>query len=244
MANFVNYYRVSTKAQQSTHLGLDAQKASINRYVESVNGNVVAEFEEVESGKSKEKISIHHKLSIESLLSNRPKLLEAIKYCNINNATLLVKEPERLSRHSLLIDFLINSGVSFICTDCPNDSALIIRIKVAIGEDFLRQVSERTSLALQERKKQIKENGFFISKIGVKHTKLGNDNLPKIKTATKFPSPVYTKAFGYAKSLHNNGLPIADIASILAKEGYSSPSGKPFAPYNVYRMFSYNNYSI
>ncbi len=40
MAGFVGYYRVSTRAQERSGLGLDAQKAAVAAYVRSVGGSL------------------------------------------------------------------------------------------------------------------------------------------------------------------------------------------------------------
>ena len=52
---FVAYYRVSTDKQGRSGLGLDAQKGTVGRFLASANGALVAEFEEVESGKRRDR---------------------------------------------------------------------------------------------------------------------------------------------------------------------------------------------
>jgi DNA invertase Pin-like site-specific DNA recombinase len=49
--NCIAYYRVSTDRQGKSGLGLEAQKETVNRYLESVRWNLVGEYVEVESGK-------------------------------------------------------------------------------------------------------------------------------------------------------------------------------------------------
>ena len=68
---YVSYYRVSTKRQS---LGLDAQRATVSKYVKANGGKVIAEFSEKESGK----------------LATRPKLHEALALCRKSGATLLI----------------------------------------------------------------------------------------------------------------------------------------------------------
>ena len=48
---YVAYYRVSTRAQGRSGLGLEAQQASVDRFLRTVFGNLLAEFTEVESGR-------------------------------------------------------------------------------------------------------------------------------------------------------------------------------------------------
>ena len=67
---FVAYYRVSTDKQGRSGLGLEAQHAMVRAYIEHERGQLMGEFEEVESGKRKD----------------RPQLAEAIRICKIGRA--------------------------------------------------------------------------------------------------------------------------------------------------------------
>jgi hypothetical protein len=64
MKNFIVYYRVSTKKQEKTRLGLGAQKIAVERFVAAEKGQILAEFTEVETGKD----------------ASRPKLAEACRH--------------------------------------------------------------------------------------------------------------------------------------------------------------------
>ena len=48
---FVAYYRVSTGKQGKSGLGIEAQRAAVERYLNGGNWRIIAEFTEVESGK-------------------------------------------------------------------------------------------------------------------------------------------------------------------------------------------------
>ena len=61
----IAYFRVSTDRQGKSGLGLEAQKESVTRYLESVGWNLIDEYVEVESGKRK----------------NRPQLAAALEAC-------------------------------------------------------------------------------------------------------------------------------------------------------------------
>ncbi|MGI4802966.1 MAG: recombinase family protein [Janthinobacterium lividum] len=48
---FVSYLRVSTDGQGRSGLGLEAQRQAVAAHVAHVGGTLLAEFQEVESGK-------------------------------------------------------------------------------------------------------------------------------------------------------------------------------------------------
>lgn len=153
MKNFVALYRVSTEKQGQSGLGLGAQKFAVENYVQSVGGEIVETFTEVISGGAgKDRISTSNNLTTVKLLRKRPKLQAAIDYCLKHNATLVVKEASRLTRYSLLMDFLLASKLDFVCADSPNDSPLIIKLKTALHEEELLKISERTKAALAAKK--------------------------------------------------------------------------------------------
>ena len=81
--SFVAYYRVSTDKQGRSGLGLEAQREAVARHVQSVNGLIVAEMQEVESGKR----------------ADRPQLLAAISACRVHRATLVIAKLDRLTRN-------------------------------------------------------------------------------------------------------------------------------------------------
>ena len=83
---FVAYYRVSTKKQGQSGLGLEAQKAAVTDYLNGGRWRLVAHFTEVESGKR----------------SDRPELAKALAMCRLRGATLVVAKLDRLARNVVL----------------------------------------------------------------------------------------------------------------------------------------------
>lgn len=136
MKSYVIYYRVSTKKQGLSGLGLEAQKTIVENYIK---GNpVIAKFTEIETGKS----------------ANRPQLNKALECCKLNNATLVVANLSRLARSLHFVTSLQNSGVDFIACDMPTANRLTIHIIAAIAENEALLISQRTKAALAEKKKQ------------------------------------------------------------------------------------------
>jgi DNA invertase Pin-like site-specific DNA recombinase len=50
-ANIIAYYRVSTQQQGKSGLGLDAQRAAVQRFADSETFTIAQEFIEIETGK-------------------------------------------------------------------------------------------------------------------------------------------------------------------------------------------------
>jgi DNA invertase Pin-like site-specific DNA recombinase len=134
--NFVAYYRVSTRAQQATGLGLDSQRAAVVRYVASSRGVLVDEIEEVESGSR----------------VDRPRLTTALETCKRLRATLVIAKLDRLARNLSFISSLMDSGVEFVATDMPSANRLTIHIVSAIAEYERELISQRVRAALAAAK--------------------------------------------------------------------------------------------
>lgn len=128
----IAYFRVSTDRQGKSGLGLEAQKESVNRYLESVGWNLIGEYVEVESGKRK----------------NRPQLAAALEACKKEKATLLIAKLDRLARNVHFVSGLMESGVDFVAADNPHANKLMIHLLAAFAEHEREQISQRTKEAL------------------------------------------------------------------------------------------------
>ncbi len=131
---FVSYFRVSTKRQGTSGLGLDAQREAVRQFVGG--GDFVASFEEVESGGR----------------SDRPALEAALRTCRLRNATLVIAKLDRLARSVAFVSRLMEEGVDFVAVDNPNANRLTIHMLAAIAEHERELISQRTRAALQAAK--------------------------------------------------------------------------------------------
>src|SRR5260370_12721803 len=129
---YVAYYRVSTKRQGYSGLGLEAQREAVACYVQNVSGKLVAGFTEVRSGTK----------------STRPFLAEAIRTCRMRLAVLVIARLDRLARNVAMIAELMDSEVEFVAVDFPTASRLTLHILAAIAEYESKLASERTKAAL------------------------------------------------------------------------------------------------
>ena len=132
MQSFVAYYRVSTKRQGQSGLGLEAQESAVARHVKSTGGNLVAEFKEVESGRK----------------SDRPELEEAIAVARKTKSILVVAKLDRLSRDPEFLFRLQNSKLEFVCCDMPQADKFTIGIMIVMAQKERDDISRRTKSAL------------------------------------------------------------------------------------------------
>ncbi len=226
--DYVIYNRVSTKEQGDSRLGLEAQERINLSYINSFNGRVIHTFTEITTGTHKAKIKNDFNLNL--LLKKRPKLLEAIEYCLSNNATLIVKDLSRLGRSQLLISYLIQRGLNFICSDSPNDSPFILQIKAALYEEEARKISERTKQALES----LKARGIKLGHLPTLRWYKGGQATAKIRKEESKEN--YSHLSQYISNLRNQGLSFASVAEELNINGFQTTTGKTFKPMTIKRI--------
>src|SRR5258705_4599547 len=86
MERAVAYYRVSTRQQHRSGLGIEAQRATVTRFAETENLRIIAEYVEAETGKGADALDRRAQLS--TTLATGPH----------TQGPDLVSELERLSR--------------------------------------------------------------------------------------------------------------------------------------------------
>ena len=140
LATYVAYYRVSTKAQGESGLGLEAQRSAVAGYVKGSDRRAVilAEFTEVESGKNNQRVQ----------------LAAAIDRAKKESAVLVIAKLDRLSRNASFIFTLRDSGVNFQCVDMPDANTLTIGIFATLAQHERELISSRTKSALQAKRAQ------------------------------------------------------------------------------------------
>jgi DNA invertase Pin-like site-specific DNA recombinase len=142
-ASFIAYYRVSTDKQGRSGLGLDAQKATVGQYVASASGRIVAQFEEVESGKRRD----------------RPQLALALGACRTRRATLIIAKLDRLARDAkFLLTIAEGAGEGgLVFCDLPQlppgpSGKFIMGMFALVAELERGLISQRTIAALAAAK--------------------------------------------------------------------------------------------
>lgn len=133
-AIYVAYLRQSTKKQENSGLGVEAQREIIQNFLK--DKIPVSEYIETESGRK----------------SDRPKLIEALAECRKKGAILIVAKLDRLSRNVAFTSKLLESDVEIVFCDFPEANKLVLHIISSIAEYEAGLISQRTKQSLKAKK--------------------------------------------------------------------------------------------
>jgi DNA invertase Pin-like site-specific DNA recombinase len=135
----VALYRVSTRQQGDSGLGLAAQRKVVADYVAATGAVVMAEFEEIESGRAKE----------------RPELEKAIAKAKAHRATLCMAKLDRAGRvASEVLSLLDRPGLKVVFADNPNAGRLTLGVLACVAQEEAEAISTRTKAALAAAKER------------------------------------------------------------------------------------------
>jgi len=139
LLRFVSYLRVSTDGQGRSGLGLEAQRQAVAAHIVQAGGELVAEFQEVESGKR----------------ADRPQLAAALAACRTRRAVLVIAKLDRLARNArFLLSVVEGSGeAGVVFCDLPTVPAgpvgkFLLTQMAAVAELEAGLISQRTRAAL------------------------------------------------------------------------------------------------
>lgn len=226
---FVTYFRVSSKAQGQSGLGLDAQRLSVDVYLRGrASARVLAEFTEIETGTDKRE---------------RPKLAEALAHCARTGAALVVANVSRLTRSVGFLHRLLESGVIVTFCDLPQvegpQGRFLLTSMAAVAELEAGLISARTKSALAAAK--------------LRGTKLGNPNGARALLRDRErnqrigTAAVKAKAVAFAERLRpviaelrqaGGWTSLVSLADYLNATGVRTPRGGLWHPTSVQRLLN------
>lgn len=204
---YVAYYRVSTDKQGQSGLGLEAQREAVTRFVAGRKGELIAEYTEVESGKSH---------------VNRPQLAAALATSKKHGATLTIAKLDRLARNVHFVSGLMESAADFVVCDMPHANRLTLHIIAAMAEYERELISSRTKASME----RAKERGV----------KLGNPNwqaaLQKAH-ARRHPARAQAEVVSILRQQKADGKSLREIATGMNALGLKTGSGAQWHPSSV-----------
>ncbi|MDW5318142.1 recombinase family protein [Rhizobium sp. PL01] len=174
--DYVAYYRVSTKRQGRSGLGLEAQQAAVNAFLES-SDTIIAAFTEVVSGRKE----------------NREQLQKAMRLAKAKAVPLLIAKLDRFSRRVSFIASVMESGIQLTIAEMPRATEFQLHIFAALAQEERRLISERTKAALS----QVRKRGKLLGQHGKQLALINRDSADQFagSLAQHLPSDWATLSF-------------------------------------------------
>jgi DNA invertase Pin-like site-specific DNA recombinase len=220
----IAYFRVSTRKQGDSGLGLEGQEAAVKTFAQQRGGKILGSYTEVESGK----------------IAERRELNKALAHARRSKAILVVAKLDRLARNVAFLSALMDSGVEFVACDNPHANRLTIHILAAVAEDEALRISERTKAALAA----YKARG---GKLGASRPECRTltDEARKRGAARAGALAKETAAKAYhdieplLAELRDKGFSLREIARRINDLGHTTRRGKYWSHIQVNRILAY-----
>lgn len=220
---YVSYIRVSTQRQGASGLGLEAQQASVQAFVQQRGGEVLAEFVEVESGRK----------------ADRPQLAAALAEAKRQGAVLLIAKLDRLARNVAFISTLLESGAEVQAADMPEANKFMLHIMAAVAEQEAEAISARTKAALQAAKARGVALGWAQEGRDAEAHRAavekGNAVSARVRGAQ---ADTFAERLRPVLASFAAGASLRDIARELNERGIFTPRGKEWKPAQVSRLLA------
>lgn len=218
--HIIAYYRVSTRRQGQSGLGLEAQREAVATYAKQHKATILHSYTEIESGSR----------------NDRPQLRVAVSHAQATRSRLVVAKLDRLARSVLFTSTLLESNIDFTACDLPEANRSWIQMMSVFAEHERRCISERTKLALAQAKKRGVKLGNpktpeqLNYKLGCKRgSAKAKENRIKERAAWL---PHVANIIEPLRDSHT----LAEIAQHLNEARCVTVNGKPFAPMTVKRI--------
>ena len=139
--SLIGYVRVSTSQQARSGLGIEAQKAALERFAASEACALVRVFVEIETGKGAD------------ALERRPQLATALNEARRQRCPVVVAKLDRLSRDVHFISGLMAHRVPFVVAELGAVvDPFILHLFAALAQKERAMISSRTKAALAAAK--------------------------------------------------------------------------------------------
>ena len=215
---YVLYFRVSTKKQGESGLGLEAQRAYIDYFYR--DKPILAEFTDIRSGKT---------------ITKRPELQKAITLCKKEHAILVVAKVDRLSRNTedaLYIYRQLDERLE--SCDIPNLDKFTLTLFMAIADRERMLISIRTQQAVEARRVRVGE-----WRVGGPNDRKAAAGLLGAKLSKEMAEDNENsrRASALIRMLRASGKSYEEIANQLNESGFKTPRGSQFRRMQVQRLY-------
>jgi DNA invertase Pin-like site-specific DNA recombinase len=224
MDKLIAYYRVSTRKQGQSGLGLEAQEAAVRAYAKVTGGRVLATYTEVESGKRAE----------------RPELSAAVAHARRSKARLVIAKLDRLARNVAFTSALMDAGCDFVACDNPHANRLTIHILAAVAEDEACRISDRTRAALAAAKRRgvrlgSARPGHWKGREAARQEGARKGAAASARVRHQRALAAVEDLVPHMRKLRDSGASLRQVAACLNEAGQSTPRGSTWTAMAVKR---------
>ena len=218
---YVAYYRVSTKKQGESGLGLEAQRTYIEHFYQGKS--IIAEFTDVRSGKD---------------ALNRPQLQQALLLCRQRKATLVVAKVDRLSRNTeQALQIYRELEERLESCDIPNLDKFSLTLFMAIADRERVLTSIRTKVALLQK---VKRSGQWrVGSVAFKSGQASQQGIAVVHQKAR-QNTNSRQATALISRLRAEGKTFDQIAQQLNQDGFRAPRGGRFSAIQAKRLSDRN----
>lgn len=220
--SIVLYLRVSTKEQGRSGLGVEAQRAALQRFAEAEGYVVAGEFLEIETGKGAD------------ALDRRPQLKAALGEARQRHCAVAVAKLDRLSRDVAFISGLMSQRIPFVVAELGSDvDPFVLHLYAALAEKERKLISDRTRAALAAAKvRGVKLGGDRGGLAKGRATGTARSASVRAERANSFAADVAPAA----RALQAQGKSLRAIANTLNDRGLTTARGSQWTAKGVQRV--------
>jgi len=221
---FVSWRRCSTQKQGKSGLGLEAQLSIINYFVNEAQGELIADFHEVYTGKN---------------LHGCVELQKAMECAKKHNATLVVAKTDRFRNleQALEVYRLMDGSIYFCDVPMAEDAAtykFMLSLSWSLAEREAAITSLRTKQALQAKR----DRGEVIGNPNATISAAMRANSIASRRKDAQLNENNRKAYKLASLLVAQGKTITEVSRELNENGYKTPTGKQWQTVQVQRLMA------
>lgn len=221
---FVSWRRCSTQKQGRSGLGLEAQMSIIDYFVKEAQGELIADFHEVYTGKN---------------LHGCVELQKAMECAKKHNATLVVAKTDRFRNLEQALEvYRIMDGSIYFCDVPMAEDAATYKFMLSLSWSLAEREAAITSLRTKQALQAKRNRGEVIGNPNatISETMRANSIASRRKDAQLNDNN--RKAYKLASLLVAQGKTITQVSRELNDNGYKTPTGKQWQTVQVQRLMA------
>lgn len=221
---FVSWRRCSTQKQGKSGLGLEAQLSIINYFVAEANGELIADFHEVYTGKN---------------LHGCIELQKAMNFAKKNDATLVIAKSDRFRNleQALEVYRLMDGNIYFCDVPMAEDRATY-KFMLSLGWSLAEREAAITSLRTKQALQAKRERGERIGNPNATVTSDMRANSIASRRNDARLNENNRKAYKLVVSLLDQSKSYDEIVTELNDGGYKTANEKEWHTVQVQRLLA------